>query len=119
MIPKWRWIGAGIGTLVSHETLGAAIAGIIWKCATDFQVLIHILASIHPTYRATTNPMKFVPESWRDYKSALNSPGIPNAVIPNVGQPEGQLPEFESLRNNSAVDGRRKANAVFVVLGEL
>jgi hypothetical protein len=84
------------------------------------QFLIHVLASIHPTYRATTNPMKFVPESWRDYQSSLNSntPGISDSVIPDVGQPFGQLPDFESLRNNSALDGRRKANAVFVVLGQ-
>ena len=63
--------------------------------------------------------MKFVPESWRDYQSSLNSntPGISDSVIPNIGQPSGQLPDFESLRNNSALDGRRKANAVFVVLG--
>ena len=40
-----------------------------------------------------------------------------NSAIPNIGQPKGQFPEFESLRNNSALDGRRKANAVFVVLG--
>jgi len=65
--------------------------------------------------------MKFVPESWRDYQSSLNSntPGISDSVIPDVGQPFGKLPEFESLRNNSALDGRRKANAVFVVLGQL
>lgn len=96
MIPKWRWIGAGVATLF----------------------LIHILASIHPTYRATTNPMKFVPESWKDYQSSLNSntPGISDSAIPNIGQPIGHFPEFESLRNNSALDGRRKANAVFVVL---
>lgn len=83
------------------------------------QFLIHILASIHPTYRATTNPMKFVPESWRDYQSSLNSntPGISDSAIPNLGQPIGHFPEFESLRNNSALEGRRKANAVFVVLG--
>jgi hypothetical protein len=83
------------------------------------QFLIHILASIHPTYRATTNPMKFVPESWKDYQSSLNSntPGISDSAIPNIGQPIGHFPEFESLRNNSALDGRRKANAVFVVLG--
>jgi hypothetical protein len=64
--------------------------------------------------------MKFVPESWRDYQSSLNSntPGISDSVIPDVGQPFGQLPDFESLRNNSALDGRRKANAVFVVLGQ-
>ena len=62
--------------------------------------------------------MKFVPESWRDYQSSLNgSPGISGSVIPNIGQPDGQLPDFESLRNSSALDGRRKANAVFVVLG--
>jgi hypothetical protein len=63
--------------------------------------------------------MKFVPESWKDYQSSLNSntPGISDSAIPNIGQPIGHFPEFESLRNNSALDGRRKANAVFVVLG--
>lgn len=81
------------------------------------QILIHMLASIHPTYRATTNPLKYVPESWKDYKSSLNSPTLSDAVIPNVGQPQGQLPDFEDLRDNKALDGRRKANAVFVVLG--
>jgi hypothetical protein len=63
--------------------------------------------------------MKFVPESWKDYQSSLNSntPGVSDSAIPNIGQPIGHFPEFESLRNNSALDGRRKANAVFVVLG--
>lgn len=117
MIPKWRWIGAGVATLVSitysHTWKGKG-KGLMP------QFLIHILASIHPTYRATTNPMKFVPESWRDYQSSLNgSPGISGSVIPKIGQPDGQLPDFESLRNSSALDGRRKANAVFVVLGTL
>ena len=112
MIPKWRWIGAGVATLVSL-TKGVRLN------ITNPQFLIHVLASIHPTYRATTNPMKFVPESWKDYQSSLNSntPGMSNSAIPNIGQPIGQFPEFESLRNNSALDGRRKANAVFVVLG--
>ena len=112
MIPKWRWIGAGVATLVSL-TKGVRLN------ITNPQFLIHVLASIHPTYRATTNPMKFVPESWKDYQSSLNSntPGISNSAIPNIGQPIGQFPEFESLRNNSALNGRRKANAVFVVLG--
>jgi alpha 1,2-mannosyltransferase len=82
------------------------------------QFLVHILASIHPTYRATTNPMKFVPESWRDYKSSLNSPGMSDSVIPDLGQPKGEVPDFEDLRNNNALEGRRKANAVFVVLGK-
>jgi hypothetical protein len=62
--------------------------------------------------------MKFVPESWRDYKSSLNSPTLSDAVIPDIGQPEGQLPDFEDLRDNKALEGRRKANAVFVVLGK-
>lgn len=63
--------------------------------------------------------MKFVPESWRDYKSSLNaSPGMSDSVIPDIGQPKGELPGFEDLRGNKALEGRRKANAVFVVLGK-
>lgn len=97
-----------------------------WRCANSVipllsilkdQVLIHLLASIHPTYRATTNPMQFVPDSWRDYKPSFSSPGWVNSAAPDIGQAPGELPEFEDLRGNSALDTRRRANAVFVVLG--
>ena len=65
--------------------------------------------------------MQFVPESWRDYKSSLNSPSSPswaNSAAPDIGQAPGSLPAFDDLRDNKALDTRRKANAVFVVLGE-
>lgn len=91
--------------------------GLLYISPPDEQVLIHLLASIHPTYRATTNPMQFVPDSWRDYKPSVNSPSWANNAAPDIGQAPGELPEFEDLRGNKALDTRRKANAVFVVLG--
>ncbi|WVR05196.1 hypothetical protein IAU60_002208 [Kwoniella sp. DSM 27419] len=87
MIPKWRYLGMA--------------AGVIF--------LIHLLASIHPTYRATTSPFQLLPSG--GWKAGL----APSSAYPDVGG-DG-MPTADDLRDNkAALDGRRKANAVFVVL---
>ena len=89
MVPRWRYVGfAALSLLV-----------------------LHALLSIHPTYRATTSPSRFFPSSgsWR--------PGLapPDSAIPQLsGKPR---PTFDELKYD-ALEGRRKANAVFVVLGK-
>lgn len=63
--------------------------------------------------------MKFVPDAWRDYRPSFSSSETVASAAPDIGQKPGELPDFEDLRGNSALDSRRKANAVFVVLGQL
>ncbi|WWD01339.1 hypothetical protein V866_008282 [Kwoniella sp. B9012] len=86
MIPRWKYIG---------------IAG-------GFIFLLHLLASIHPTYRATTSPFNLLPSGgWRSGQP-------PDSAVPKWAG-EG-LPTADDLRDDEALEGRRKANAVFVVL---
>ncbi|WVW83027.1 hypothetical protein I302_105044 [Kwoniella bestiolae CBS 10118] len=86
MIPRWRYIGIAAG----------------------FVFLLHLLASIHPTYRATTSPFNLLPSGgWKSGQP-------PDSAVPKWGG-EG-LPSADDLRDDAALDGRRRANAVFVVL---
>lgn len=82
------------------------------------QVTLHLLLSIHPTYRATTSPFSYLPSEWSSPSSAgtLGDGSIlpPAATVPKL---TGKRPDLEDLREDG-LEGRRKANAVFVVLGE-
>ncbi|WVF72198.1 hypothetical protein IAT40_007010 [Kwoniella sp. CBS 6097] len=86
MIPRWKYVGIAAGVLF----------------------MIHLLASIHPTYRATTSPFQLLPSGgWRPETA-------PDSAYPNWGG-DG-IPSADDLKENGAVDSRRKANAVFVSL---
>ncbi|ORY27183.1 putative alpha-1,2-mannosyltransferase [Naematelia encephala] len=89
MIPKWRYVGIAAGVLLA----------------------MHALLSIHPTYRATTSPFSLLPSGSNADSWEPNEP--PDSAIPTLsGQ---KRPTLEEL-NSDALEGRRKANAVFVVL---
>jgi alpha 1,2-mannosyltransferase len=81
---------------------------------TRNQFLVHALLSIHPTYRATTNPSRFLPSSaslqhWAPGKAP------PDSAVPAISS-DDKIPTPDQLRYDVLGD-RRRANAVFVVLG--
>ncbi|KAL7424052.1 hypothetical protein Q5752_001637 [Cryptotrichosporon argae] len=90
MTPRWRYIGAAVGVLFS----------------------LHLLASIHPTYRASTSPFSLFPSSWTD-GDYVASGQPPASAVPAVS---GELPTADQLRIAAGIEDRRKANAAFVVL---
>ncbi|ORX39932.1 putative alpha-1,2-mannosyltransferase [Kockovaella imperatae] len=87
LMPKWRYIGIAIGCIVS----------------------IHLLLSIHPTYRATTSPYRFLPQT---SSNEIISGLPPESAVPDVSI---QLPTADDLRG-ADLSSRPRANAVFVVL---
>ncbi|RXK38641.1 alpha 1,2-mannosyltransferase [Tremella mesenterica] len=96
LIPRWKYIGAAVGSLFT----------------------IHLLLSIHPTYREHTLPTTVLPASWKGSVAGGWIPGRlpPESTVPPVAGYEGEeLPTMEDLRVTDT-EGRRKANAVFVVL---
>lgn len=109
LIPRWKWIGAGAGFLVSDSETSSAAK------PDRAQVILHVLLSIHPTYRETTNPLKLVPETWRNPYSTSTSPEWDTSVRPGLEIGQGNT---NGSSGASELDGRRKAKAVFVVLGE-
>ncbi|KAK1924853.1 nucleotide-diphospho-sugar transferase [Papiliotrema laurentii] len=89
IVPKWRYLGMGVGILF----------------------LVHALLSIHPTYRATTSPTRFLPNGASTYQPA---PYPPDSAIPELTGVR-KIPTADELRYDELKD-RRRANAVFVVL---
>jgi alpha 1,2-mannosyltransferase len=84
------------------------------------QLLLHMLASIHPTYRANTSPLSLLPDTWRSTSvtGGYDSAGTtwpPDSAVPELSGKTRPL--FDDLRVDELAN-RRKANAVFVVLGE-
>lgn len=77
------------------------------------QFLVHALLSIHPTYRATTSPTRFLPNGASTYQPA---PYPPDSAIPELTGVR-KIPTADELRYDELKD-RRRANAVFVVLGK-
>jgi hypothetical protein len=84
---------------------------------THPQLLLHLLLSIHPTYRARTSPLSLLPETWRS--SAVSGkyglprePWLPVSAVPELSGTT--RPFADDLQVD---DNRRKANAAFVVLG--
>ncbi|RSH94087.1 alpha 1,2-mannosyltransferase 2.4.1 [Saitozyma podzolica] len=96
LIPRWRYFAIGGGVLL----------------------LMHMLASIHPTYRANTSPLSLLPDTWRStsVSGTYDSAGTtwpPDSAVPEL---TGKTrPLFDDLRVDELAN-RRKANAVFVVL---
>lgn len=78
---------------------------------TDPQLGVHLLASIHPTYRASTSPFSLLPSSYSHAPTEA-----PSAAYPV--DDSGNHLSFDELKSSGTIEGRRKANAVFVVLGE-
>jgi len=90
ILPRWKYIG----------TAAACIVG------------IHLLLSVHPTYRASTNPLSLFPS----HSDSLWKPGQapPASSLPSLQ--DGSPLDIDDIGKEEALSQRRKAKAVFVVL---
>jgi alpha 1,2-mannosyltransferase len=143
IIPRWRYVAMGGGALVSPPTHPTCRmlrrSRSLVACArpdrvigrrgarfhpgnqalpskADPQLMVHLLLSIHPTYRATTSPFNYLPSG---NSGVVNGMGDGSAVPPDDAVPVltgKKRPGLDEL-NGDALEGRRKANAAFVVLG--
>ncbi|WVO13927.1 hypothetical protein L204_101552 [Cryptococcus depauperatus] len=83
-----------------------------WKyvgVAAGVVFMLHVLLSIHPTYRANTSPLNLLPQKDRWHNSASYG-----SAVPLINGHPGSFQEIKD--NEAALEGRRKAKAVFVVL---
>jgi hypothetical protein len=65
------------------------------------QLAAHVLLSIHPTYRANTSPFSLLPQSDSSVSYPHSETSVPDSIA----------------KEDDSLEGRRKAKAVFVVLG--